>query len=73
VEARAAEPCDTQQRLRVLARLRLGGERLIDGTADDEPEDIRLGDVARAGGAPRLAVAQDRDPVGDAAHFRQAV
>ena len=73
VEARAREPAHAQQRLAAGRELGLGREGLIDGAPDDQAQDLRLGDARRGDRAARLAVAQDRDAVGDALHLRQPV
>ena len=73
VEARPGEAAHAQQRLAVGRELGLGRKCLIDGTPDDETEDLGLRDARRGHRAPRLAVAQHGDAVGDALHLGQPV
>ena len=65
VEARAAEAGDPQQRLAERGRVRLVGEAGLEPAADDEVDDVVLGDLGRRVRALRGAVAQHRDGVRD--------
>ena len=64
----AAEPVDARAAARRLGRAaRLVGEDLLDRAADDQAQDLVLGDAGGRERAARLAVAQHGDPVGDRA------
>ena len=57
----------------VVAAVRLRREGRLEAAADDQPEQLVVGDRLDAADAAHLAVAQDRDAVGDDAHLGEPV
>src|SRR5712692_2134292 len=64
VEAGTSQGCDVEQRRGSLSRRRLVGEGLVDRPADDQSQNLLLGDVGGGHGAAGLAVPQDGDALG---------
>ena len=73
VEAAAAERLRAEQRRHRLAGGALCGEDLVDRAADDQPQDLALGDAVGVEGAASLAVAEHGDPIGDLLDLGKAV
>ena len=72
-EARTTEAVDFEQRRGGRIAGALAREDLIDGAADDQAQDLALGDAGSVEGSARLAVAQDGDAVGDALDLGKAM
>ena len=69
----ATQAFDPQQRPLVVRVNVLRRERRLERATDDHGEEVGVGDVRDGGGAAELAVAQDRDAVGDLTHLGQPV
>ena len=73
VEAVSAQPFDLQQRRLAGRGHVLRREGGLERAPDDHREQVGVRDLRHGGGPAELAVAQDRDAIGDLANLAQPV